>query len=235
VIRHSRATPPQREFWASAAKFRLYVGGVGAGKTRAGCIQALRMPRGSAGTILAPTYPMLRDATLRTFLDLCDRGRIPCRFNKSEMVAEIGGRRTVFFRSADKPDRLRGPNLGWFWPDEAAMMPELVWKIMLGRLRKKPGLAWATTTPRGKDWLYKVFHEGQSTPTHHVTRASSRTNRFLPADFVEPARLLRQPVRGAGGRGRVPRRLASASSSPTGTWIGSPTWSGPTGPAARAG
>jgi hypothetical protein len=43
---------------------------VGSGKTRAGCLAILAMPGNSTGMVVAPTYPMLRDATLRTFLEL---------------------------------------------------------------------------------------------------------------------------------------------------------------------
>lgn len=185
MIRHSRATAPQREFWSCKAKFKLYVGGVGAGKTRAGVVQAFMVPPNTTGTILAPTYPMLRDATLRTFLELAERAKILARpFNKGEMTATLCGNRTVFFRSADKPDRLRGPNLGWFWPDEAAMMPEDVHRIMIGRLRCYPATAWYTTTPRGKDWLYRKF-VADASPSYACIRASSRTNPYLPADFIK--------------------------------------------------
>jgi hypothetical protein len=30
----------------------------------------------------------------------------------------------IYFRSADNPDRLRSYNLGWFWMDEAAQLPD---------------------------------------------------------------------------------------------------------------
>ena len=142
------------------------------------------MPRDTAGAILAPTYPMLRDATLRTFLELTKRAGILKAFNKAEMTAELVGNRTVLFRSADKPDRLRGPNLGWFWIDEAAMCDPSVWLIMMGRRRRAPGLAWVTTTPRGKNWVHRVFVE-QATPHHACIRASSLTNQYLPRDFVQ--------------------------------------------------
>jgi hypothetical protein len=132
--------------------------------------------------VLAPTYPMLRDATLRTFLELTRKAGVLRSFSKAEMTAVLGGNRTVLFRSADDPDRLRGPNLGWFWPDEAAMCDEQAWLIMLGRLREQPARAWCTTTPRGKNWLHKVFADGG--PGYHVTRASSRTNAFLPPEFI---------------------------------------------------
>lgn len=133
--------------------------------------------------VLAPTYPMLRDATLRTFLDLARRGNALAEFNKSEMRVVLVNGTTALFRSADDPDRLRGPNLGWFWCDEAAMMPKDVWLIMLGRLRESPGRAWLTTTPRGKDWIYKDF-KGERKAGYHLAKADSRTNVYLPDGFV---------------------------------------------------
>src|SRR4051812_14495035 len=104
TIRHTKATGPQLKFWASRARWRLFVGGVGSGKTRAGCVEILRQPAGSTGMVLAPTYPMLRDATLRTFLDLARGAGVLASFNKGEMVARLHGNRTVLFRSADNPD-----------------------------------------------------------------------------------------------------------------------------------
>jgi hypothetical protein len=154
------------------------------GKTRAGCVEAFRMPPNTLGAVVAPTYPMLKDATLRTFLELARRAGILRSYHTQDKVAELAGNRTVLFRSADKPDTLRGPNLGWFWGDEAAMMRGNVHQIMIGRLRKAPARAWYTTTPRGKDWLYKLF-VADGTDGYSLTRASSRTNPFLPGDFVQ--------------------------------------------------
>jgi hypothetical protein len=133
--------------------------------------------------VVAPTYPMLRDATLATFLDLSRQAGVLVGFNKQEMVAKLSGGRTILFRSADDPDKLRGPNLGWFWLDEAALMKPLAWLVMIGRLRLAPGRAWVTTTPRGKDWLYREFTQGSD--RYAMVKASSRSNEWLPNDFVE--------------------------------------------------
>ena len=141
------------------------------------------MPRGSTGAVVAPTYPMLRDATLATFLDMVQRAKILRRFNKSDMEAELAGDRKILFRSADKPERLRGPNLGWFMLDEAAMQAELTWQIMIGRLREAPGRAWGATTPRGKNWVYRKFVVDD--PRYKIVKAPTQSNTFLPDDFVE--------------------------------------------------
>lgn len=199
TLRHSTSTGPQRTFWANAARYRLLVGGVGSGKTRAGCVEILKQPAGSTGMVLAPTYPMLRDATLRTFMELVHRGGILKAWHKAEMTVELIDGKTVMFRSADNPDRLRGPNIGWFYLDEAAMMMPDTWLIMIGRLREMPGRAWATSTPRGKNWLHKIFTSG---PDYSMVHSSSRQNPYLPPEFIRSleatysTRMMRQEVEG---------------------------------------
>ena len=71
VLRVDSKIDAQVNFWNDPAKFRAFVGGVGSGKTTAGAVELLRQPANRTGLIVAPTYPILRDATLRTFLELC--------------------------------------------------------------------------------------------------------------------------------------------------------------------
>lgn len=132
--------------------------------------------------IVAPTYPMLRDATLRTFLELSRSANILVNFKAGDMVAKLRGERTILFRSGENPDRLRGPNLGWFMLDEAAMLSDEVWNIMIGRLREEPSRGWAVTTPRGKNWLYNRFINGKDC---EIIKSSSRDNPYLPEGFIE--------------------------------------------------
>ena len=178
------ATKPQLSFWGSSAKYRAFVGGIGSGKTFAGAIEVLRQPARSAGAILAPTYSMLKDATFKTVVDLCEEANIIKSLNRSDMTLELINGSLILFRTADNPDRLRGPNLGWFWLDEAGMMKPDVWQIMLGRIRLKPSSAWVTTTPRGLNWLYDVFVKKQ-TDDHQLIQSRTIDNEFLPADFIE--------------------------------------------------
>jgi len=144
---------------------------------------------------------MLRDATLRTFLEMAREADILADFKQSEMLVRLVNGNEVMFRSADNPDRLRGPNIGWFWLDEAAMMPVDAWNIMLGRLREAPGRAWITTTPRGDNWIYERWVRNPL-PDYAVVRSSSRDNPFLPAGFVDnlqaayTSRFARQEIEG---------------------------------------
>lgn len=183
-VRHLEYTEPQREFWTSDKQFRAFVGGVGSGKTHAGVMEILRQPAGSVGMVCAPTYLMLKDATLRTFNEMVEKTKALKDWKAGDMTATLINDTVVAFRSADDPDRLRGPNLGWFYLDEAAMMTPDVWLVMLGRLRRQPGRAWVTSTPRGKNWLYNAFVENGD-DNYHVVYSSSRQNKFLPTTFVD--------------------------------------------------
>jgi phage terminase large subunit-like protein len=149
--------------------------------------------------VIAPTYPMLRDATLRTFMELAKIGKYIKTWGKVDGICELNDGKVIMFRSADDPDRLRGPNLGWFYLDEAAMMDVEAWNVMIGRLRLAPGRAWATSTPRGMNWLSKVVQSG---PDYELITSSTRENRYLPPGFVASleavytARMARQEIDG---------------------------------------
>jgi predicted phage terminase large subunit-like protein len=134
--------------------------------------------------IIAPTYRMLADSTLQTFLELTRTGGVLQSFNKTDMTAQLVNGTNCLFRSADEPDRLRGVNLGWFFLDEGSLCSQETWLILLGRLRESPGRGWVCTTPRGFDWLYETFVKAASAG-YEVVRSSTRDNVFLPASFVE--------------------------------------------------
>jgi hypothetical protein len=129
---------------------------------------------------------MLEDATIQTFKEVCGGFFRPEDFKKSDNSCILQNGTEILFRSTDDPDKLRGPNLSMFWLDEAAMMPEMVWDLMIGRLRLLPGRGIITTTPRGKNWLYKLFLlKNAENVDYHLTQCSSASNIFLPDYFID--------------------------------------------------
>jgi phage terminase large subunit len=127
---------------------------------------------------------MLRDSTLQTVFDLLNEQKIPYHFNESKNRLSINGTYALF-RSAEKPDRLRGPNLNWFWLDEAALMRAKVWKVVIGRIRIGDiPRGWITTTPNGFNWVYDVF-AAEVRKNYRYFRASTRDNYHLPPDYIE--------------------------------------------------
>jgi phage terminase large subunit-like protein len=180
--------PAQWDFVHTPARFSFYVGGIGAGKTFAGAARAiLRMIEdpGSLGLIGAPTYPMLRDATQRTFFELLPRPLIR-RYLRAEERLLLRNGSEVLFRSLDTPDRARGVNLAWFWLDEAPLCGHYAWQVLKGRLRQAdhPTAAWATGTPRGLDRFARDFEQAPK-PDHALFRASTWANaHHLPPNFI---------------------------------------------------
>lgn len=171
----------QYDFVSCPERFTAFIAGIGAGKTLAGAVKALYWlaQHKGLGLIVAPTYPMLRDATLRTFLEVAG-SEVVAKFHKGEMLIRCVNGSEILFRSADNPDRLRGPNVSWAWIDEAALCPTKTWEIVIGRLREKgrAGPCWITTTPKGRNWLYEQV--GQMV----VFRASTKDNPYLDPGFV---------------------------------------------------
>ena len=190
VHRHHtwRLNAPQTAFVTTSARFSLYVGGIGAGKTTAGAVRAiLRAHRdpGSLGLIGAPTYPMLHDATQRTFFELLPPEYIST-YSKTSGHLILANGAEVLFRSLDAPDHARGLNLAWFWLDEAPLAGYYAWKVLKGRLRQRgfATTAWATGTPHGRDGFWLDF-EGQPRRNHALIRASTHDNAVnLPPDFI---------------------------------------------------
>jgi PBSX family phage terminase large subunit len=181
--------PAQQQFHENKAKFRAYIGGIGAGKTYAGCMESIlyqAIPKaGSLGVVVAPTYPMLRDATMRTFFSICPREIIKSWTKVDGHLTLINGSE-ILFRSADNPDRLRGPTITWFYLDEAAYCKAEAWDIMIGRLReaKHKRAAFVTGTPRGFNWVYEKFAKTKR-QDYEVVHAKTKDNIHLPQDYVQ--------------------------------------------------
>lgn len=133
--------------------------------------------------IVAPTYPMLRDVTQKTFFELLRSTNYQFRFNKSDGHLEIFGR-NVYFRSADNPERLRGPNLSWFYGDEFALVRAETWDILIGRIRVGKPRGWITTTPKGYNWIYRRWVK-DPLPGYEIIRARTEENKHLPAEYIE--------------------------------------------------
>jgi len=188
------ALASQRRFHQSKARFKGFSGPVGSGKSLALCHEAIRLTyldAGRTGLIGAPTYPMLRDSTLSTYLSICEENALPFEFNKATntlVMKDTGSK--VLFRSLDEHERLRGTNLAWFGVDEMTYTTEDSWTRLEGRLRDPLAerlCGFGAWTPKGFDWVYRRF---RSDPVkgYELIEAEPYENRYLlekVPDFYE--------------------------------------------------
>ncbi len=191
--------PSQERFHRSRAKFRAYVGGYGSGKTTAGCHEAIRLSlvnRGLPGMMIAPTYRMMEDSTLQTFLEILDRAAIRYKYSRTHDRLSLPWGSAVLFRSGDNPDRLKGPNLAWVGVDEGALMAKGAWDVAISRIRHPDAIrlsAFITTTPEGFNWLYDEFalrrRRGYS-----VIYARTEENVYLPEEYVRDLEAAYDPL-----------------------------------------
>ncbi len=180
-LQRIRLYDQQYRFVTSQANLSAFVAGIGAGKTYAGAVKAVIESNGpTLGMIVAPTYGMLRDSTLRTFQDVA--GDLIINFNQSSMIIKTKGGGEILLRSADNSEHLRGPNLNWVWIDEGGLTTEMTWSICIGRLRADGafGKLWVTTTPKGKrNWVYTKSKEME------IYRATTFDNPYTSKEWQE--------------------------------------------------
>jgi hypothetical protein len=132
--------------------------------------------------LAAPTFSMLRDASLVTLVRLLGDQEIEFEHKKTDGELTITSTDSlILLRSLDEPERLRGTNLAWFGIDELSYATQDAWLRLEARLRDPKANAlcgFAVWTPQGHDWIYKRFiHKPVS--GYGCVRAKAFENRFL--------------------------------------------------------
>ena len=80
---------------------------------------------------------------------------------EGELYIELVNGSTIWAKSADNPDALVGEGLDFLVMDEAARVKEEAWETALQpSLMDKKGEAIFISTPKGKNWFYKLYLQG---------------------------------------------------------------------------
>ena len=193
----------QVPFFASEAKYRAYIGGVGAGKTYAGAKLShdawIDYP-GSLGVITAPTLAQIKAYTAKelfrqlgtTWDDVQGHPLVKSWDKTYHIITFINGS-TIMFLSADSPDRFIGFEADWFWFDEPAesRYGASVFRNLLERHRGQVGplRGWVTGTPGGFDWIHARFADPEAAepnpylPDAQLFHASTLANHHTPKEY----------------------------------------------------
>ena len=168
----------------------LFMGGRGAGKTRAGAewVRRLALFGGHERiALVGPSYGDIREVMIEgpSGLRAISRpGELPPRYEVSRhrLVWPNGAEAYAF--SAEDPDALRGPQFDAAWCDEIAVWQHGrdVWDMLQMTLRIGPSpRVVATTTPRPVPLVQKLV----SDPATIVTRSATRDNAaYLSTQFL---------------------------------------------------
>jgi phage terminase large subunit-like protein len=197
VVKYIPLSPIQAAFRDSPALYRAFVGGRGAGKSRVGAYDLIRKAEpGRKYLVGSPTGILMGDTTYPTFKETAEALGVWHGVKLSPYpTAKIrvkGGTAEIRFRTAEDPEKMRGPNLAGCWLDEASLMHEDAYKINIAALREggvagalgEQGFLTATFTPKGPThWTYDTFAKGK--PNTEIFRAKTSDNPFLPPSFEE--------------------------------------------------
>lgn len=153
--------PGQRAILQHPARFKVVACGRRFGKTETGKILLVeRALAGAVGWWISPTYRMADEVwrDLKTALD----GAIARKNEEMRRLDVIGGG-VIRVRSGRNPDGLRGAGLDLAVLDEAAYLHPDVWRAAIRpALSDRRGEALFLSTPRGRNWFWGVWMNGQS-------------------------------------------------------------------------
>ena len=154
--RHARTEQrPPAEFVNHEARIWLYMGGRGTGKTRSGAewiADKARTQPGSEWAVVAPTNSDVKETCFEGksgLLRALGLNREDPRYNKTDLLLRLDNGTLIKSYSAEKPERVHGPNLSGVWCDEIAKWKSRdMWESLVFAIRDGDAQTVATTTPK---------------------------------------------------------------------------------------
>lgn len=190
----------------------LYQGGFGSGKTWVGVLLGLCLTQvypGILGLVLAKTFPMVRDTTLRTYFEHLDSwGWVKGKdfdFNKSESTLSFPNGSEVMFRHLQDPEKIKSINAGFIEIEEASQLSEADFNMCVSRLRQagipRKRLFGHSNPQPSRGWIYDKFVEknngkqvltdeegNQEVIVYRRVIAPTTDNKALPLSYIENMR-----------------------------------------------
>lgn len=181
--------PKQIEAHKCRAKYLLFGGAMGGGKSWFLCGEAIKQAmkhKGNRLVIVRKELSVLRRTTLVTFLSICPKEIIKS-FNQSTLeIGFINGSVLTFIDANISKDpllqKIKGLEIGWFGIDEANEVSVEVYNLLKTRLRwvlpnnEKPSFEGRLTSNPEACWLIPTFI--QSTSKDEVYIQSLTTDNF---------------------------------------------------------
>lgn len=190
----------QEQAFRSTKKIIAMSAGIQSGKTLLGHIwagtRAIAAPKNSNTIICAPTYKILKQATLPGFLNTFQRYG---RFNKVDMEFHWHHGVITYIRSLSDPNSMEGITnvYGGIWLDEGGLISRFAWENVEGRAAFGKAPVLITTTPYALNWLYKMWLDWKDGGRDDVEfiQFSSTDNPYFPEDEFERQKKLLDPRR----------------------------------------
>ncbi len=198
-----KPTQPQADFHALTCKHPAFIGGFGTGKSETMANQAFMDASHSSDALIGlyePTYDLVRLIMAPRIEEKLQQYGIRYKYNKSENIIYSSNNQFGDFvlRTLDNPARIIGYETYRSHVDEIDTLKEdkalEAWIKIIARNRQSPAgvenpfnRVSAYSTPEGFRFLYKYWKK-QPRKGYEMIQASTRTNPFLPDDYVDTLR-----------------------------------------------
>lgn len=201
VVFERELNPSQEKFWEAAARFILFSGGVGSGKSMIMLLRVIYecMSQDNNYFLVGrTTYQEIHDVLIKEFMEMCHPSWIK-EYRKTPHPTIVlhtftGKTSEIIFRNLDGMSRgeLLGLNLGGFAIDQAEDTPEEVFLTLKGRLRRAniQHRVFMTSNPK-LSWLYRAFKQRPEENYLLIEASTMENEKNLPPEYV--ADLLRYP------------------------------------------
>lgn len=185
----------QREVLDASGRFKVVAAGRRWGKTKAAAREVVRAARqgDSMNWWVANTYRNVRrgyrEVVRQTPRELL--AKEPPVSTSNELILQYKTGALVEFYSAGNADALAGEGLDFLVVDEAGLILDSVWyQLLRPTLMDKKGRAFIISTPRGRNWFYKLFMKGQAREKGYESwRFPQTANPTIDPEETENAKL----------------------------------------------
>ncbi len=198
-----RPTEPQAAFHSLTCKYPAFVGGFGTGKSETMANQAFMDASHGSDALIGlyePTYDLIRLIMAPRMEEKLQQYGIRYKYNKSENIIYTSSPQFGDFilRTLDNPARIVGYETYRSHVDEIDTLKEdhaqEAWHKIIARNRQMPkgipdpfNRVSAYTTPEGFRFVYRRWVKGAN-ESYQMIQASTQSNPFLPADYVDSLR-----------------------------------------------
>jgi phage terminase large subunit len=156
--------PIQKEILEHPARFKCLIAGRRFSKTFIAMNSLAKYARhpNKKCMYVAPSYRMAKQIVWEDLKQMIKERNWHRKINESELTITLVNGSTIFLRSADNPDSIRGIGLDYVVIDEAADISEEAWKAVIRpTLSDREGDALIIGTPKGRNWLYDVYQNAK--------------------------------------------------------------------------
>lgn len=161
-----KLTDIQKSIINNDARFKIVIAGRRGGKSYASIASLAKYARypNRKCMYIAPSYRMAKQIIWEDLKTMLKERNWAQKINESDLNITLVNGSTIFLRSADNPDSIRGIGLDYVVIDEAADIPKLeeTWQaIIRPTLSDREGSAMIISSPKGKGYLFDLYNNAK--------------------------------------------------------------------------